>query len=191
MGRIHWKGATLLAPVPPVLVSCGTVEKPNALTVAWCGILNSTPAKTYISVRPERYSYDIIKESGEFVINLTTADLVRTVDYCGVRSGREVDKFKQCGLTALPSEVVSAPSIAQCPLSLECRVTDIVKLGSHDMFMADILSVTVEDSLIDEEGKLHLARAKLLAYAHGEYFKLGARLGKFGFSVRKKPKKGK
>lgn len=191
MSRVHWNGAVLLAPVPPVLVSCGTKEAPNLITIGWCGVLNTHPPKTYISIRPSRHSYDLIKNSGEFVINLATSDLVRAVDFCGVRSGREIDKFAHCKLTPIDSKEVSAPSVAECPLSLECRLTEIVPLGTHDMFLADIVSVSVDEKLLDEKGKLHLARANLLAYAHGEYFKLGPQIGTFGFSVRKKPKNGR
>ncbi|HJC71325.1 MAG TPA: flavin reductase family protein [Candidatus Ruthenibacterium merdavium] len=193
MSKIQWKGSTLLAPVPPALVSCGTMDRPNALTIAWTGIINSQPPKTYISVRPERYSYDLISASREFVINLPTAEMVRAIDYCGVRSGRDENKFETQGLTALPVEGFSCPMVGEAPLSLVCRVTDIVKLGTHDMFLADIVSVYVDNSLVDGDGKLHLAKAGLCAYAHGEYFALGKKIGSFGFSVKKKkraPRKG-
>ena len=155
MNKIQWKGSTLLAPVPPALVSCGTMDRPNALTIAWTGIINSQPPKTYISVRPERYSYDLISASREFVINLPTAEMVRAIDYCGVRSGRDENKFETQGLTALPVEGFSCPMVGEAPLSLACRVTDIVKLGTHDMFLADIVSVYVDNSLVDGDGKLH------------------------------------
>ena len=190
MGKINWRGGALVAPVPPVMVSCGNEENKNIITIAWTGIINTIPPKTYISVRPKRHSYNIIKESGEFVINLTPASLVRTADFCGIYTGAKVDKFKRCGLTAAPSAEVSCVSIAECPMSLECRVTDIIPLGTHDMFLADIVSVSVDESLIDEKGALHLDRANLAAFAHGEYFELGKKLGSFGFSVRKS-KKGK
>lgn len=186
MPKIKWKGGALLAPVPPVLVSCGTLEKPNVLTVAWTGILNTHPPKTYVSVRPSRYSYPLIKESGEFVINLTTAELCRATDLCGVRSGRDIDKFATCGLTAEPSCEVGTPSIAECPVSLECKVSDIVPLGTHDMFIADIVAVTVKEELLSADGRLQLEKCGLLAYAHGDYFELGKKIGSFGFSVRKK-----
>lgn len=186
MSKIKWKGGALLAPVPPVLVSCGTLEKPNVLTVAWTGILNTHPPKTYVSVRPSRYSYPLIKESGEFVINLTTAELCRATDLCGVRSGRDIDKFATCGLTAEPSCEVGTPSIAECPVSLECKVSDIVPLGTHDMFIADIVAVTVKEELLSADGRLQLEKCGLLAYAHGDYFELGKKIGSFGFSVRKK-----
>lgn len=187
MAKIVWPGGALLAPVPAALVSCGTAEKPNVLTAAWTGIINSNPPKTYISLRPERYSYEIIRESGEFVINLSTQALVRAADFCGVRSGRQVDKFEKMHLTALPASQVAAPLIGESPLSLECRVFQTIELGSHTMFLADIVAVDVDDSLLDEKGKLRLDRADLIAYAHGEYFALGKKLGSFGFTVRKKP----
>ena len=189
MEKQMWKGSTLLAPVPPALVSCGTTDAPNALTIAWTGILNSQPPKTYISVRPERYSYDLIRNSGEFVINLPTAALVRAIDYCGVRSGRNEDKLAAMHLTTQPVEGFSCPMIAESPLSIACRVTDVVPLGSHDMFLADIVSIHVASDLVDEAGRLHLAKAGLCAYAHGEYFALGRKIGDFGFSVKKKRKK--
>ncbi|MEG2204525.1 MAG: flavin reductase family protein, partial [Oscillospiraceae bacterium] len=156
-------------------------------TVAWTGILNTQPPKTYISLRPQRHSYPIIKESGEFVLNLTTTALVRAVDFCGVRSGADTDKFALCSLTAEPSDQIGAPRIAQCPLSLECRVTQVIPLGTHDMFLADIVAIAVDEALIDPSGKLRLDRAGLLAYAHGSYYGLGKHLGDFGFSVRKRP----
>lgn len=185
--KVKWKGGTMLSPLPCALVSCGSLEKPNAITIGWTGILNTDPPKTYISVRPSRYSYDIIKETRKFVINLTTEELTRAADFCGVRSGRDVDKFAHLGLTALPaSELEDTPIIGQSPVSLECSVTDIVPLGTHDMFIADIVGVDVDPDLVDGDGALHLERAKLIAYAHGDYFALGRKLGDFGFSVRKK-----
>ena len=186
MSKIKWKGGALLAPVPPCMVSCGTPEKPNIITIAWTGIINTHPPKTYISVRPTRHSYPIIKESGEFVINLTTSQLVRHADFCGVHTGAKIDKFARCGLHTEAASEVSAPLIAESPLSLECRVTEIIPLGTHDMILADIVAVDVDESLVDSEGKLHLDRADLAAYAHGEYFSLGKKLGSFGYSVRKK-----
>ncbi len=178
----------MLGPLPPVMVTCGTMENANIITIAWTGIVNTIPPKTYISVRPTRHSYDIIKESGEFVINLTTADLVRAADTCGVYTGRKVDKFARCSLTKEPSAFVSCPLIGESPLTLACRVTDIIPLGSHDMFLADIVGVEVDPAFIDENGKLRLDRAELAAYAHGEYYALGRSLGTFGFSVKKKKK---
>lgn len=188
MSKLQWKGGALLAPIPPVMVSCGTMEASNILTIAWTGLINTIPPKTYISVRPSRHSYDIIKESGEFIINLTTVDLVRSADFCGVYTGRKVDKFARCHLTREASPILSCPMIAESPLSLECRVTEILPLGSHDMFLADIVGVEVDPALLDRDGKLHLERARLAAFAHGAYYELGRQLGTFGFSVQKKKK---
>lgn len=190
MSKILWKGSVLTSPLPPVMVTCmGKDEKPNIVTVAWTGILSSHPPKTYISLRPERYSHEILRENGEFVINLTTKALVRAADLCGMKTGRKIDKFTVCKLTPEYRDGFSVPAIAEAPLSLDCRVTDVIPLGSHDMFMADIVSVRVDEALLDGEGKLCLDRAALCAYSHGEYFALGERLGKFGFSVAKKKKK--
>ncbi len=186
MPRVHFKGGTLLAPVPPALISVGTVEEGNIMTAAWTGILCSDPPKTYVSVRPSRHSHAILTETREFVINLPMASQAKETDYCGIYTGAKVNKFEKCHFTAIPSEKISSPTIAECPLALECRVTDIVSLGTHDMFVADIVSVSVDDRLLDEGGKLHMERADLLAYAHGEYYALGRRIGTFGFSTRKK-----
>ena len=188
MAKITWKPGTLLAPLPAVLVSCGTMEKANVFTVAWTGIINTHPAMTYISVRPSRHSYSMIKESGEFVINLTTSAMVRTVDFCGVRSGSSVDKLKVCSLHKEPASKISAPVISESPLSLECRVTEIKHLGTHDMFIAEIVAVDIEERFIDSKGKLNLQQAGLISYSHGEYFATGRKLGEFGYSVRKKAK---
>ena len=181
-----WNPTTLLGPIPPVLVTCGSMDKPNVLTAAWTGIVNTKPPMCYISLRPERYSAPIIKESGRFVINLPTEELVKSVDFCGVRSGRNTDKFATCRLTAEPS-AHGVPMLAQSPISLECEVEQILPLGSHELYLAKISAVHVEESLLDESGKLHIERAKLLAFAHGGYYALGKRLGTFGYSVRKKP----
>ncbi|MBO5416003.1 MAG: flavin reductase family protein [Clostridia bacterium] len=188
MSKIKWRGGALVAPVPPVMVSCGDGERSNIITVAWTGIVNTVPPKTYISVRPSRYSYNIIKESGEFAINLSTAEMIKKVDYCGIYTGAKVDKFAKCGFTKEQASELSCPIIAECPLSLECRVTDIIELGSHHMFLADIVAVDVDDTLLDGNGKLHLERAGLAAFAHGEYFELGKKIGYFGFSANKKKK---
>lgn len=190
MAKIKWKGGALTAPVPPAMVSCGSEEAGNAniITIAWTGIINTIPPKTYISVRPSRHSYNIIKESGEFAINLTPASLVKAADYCGIYTGAKVDKFEKCGLTKEPASELSCPIIAESPLSLECKVTDIIELGSHHMFLADIVAVDVDEKLLNKEGKLCLERADLCAFAHGEYFSLGEKLGYFGFSVKKKKK---
>lgn len=183
--KVKWPAGAMIAPVPAVLVTCGNKEKNNVMTVAWTGILNTTPAKTYISVRKERYSYDLIKNSGEFVINLTTRDLARATDFCGVRSGKDMDKFEVMDLTRQTANEVKCPMIGESPVALECRVTDIVELGSHDMFVADIVAVDVAEELIDENGRLALEKADLIAYCHGEYFALGEKLGKFGYTVKK------
>ena len=188
MAKTKWRGGTLLAPVPPALVTCRDGERDNVLTIAWTGIVNSDPPKTYISVRPSRHSYGIIKNSGVFAINLTTKSLVRAADWCGVFTGAKVDKFERCRLTKEPANEINCPILADSPLVLECRVTDVVSLGSHDMFLADIVAVDVDESLLDESGKLHLERAELVAYSHGEYFELGKKLGKFGYAVAKKKK---
>ena len=189
MAKVNWKGGTLLSPVPAVLVTTGDMEKSNIITVAWCGIISSDPPRLYISIRPERYSHEIIEEKGEFCVNLTTAAMVRVVDICGVKSGRDVDKFELSKLTKEKAKSVSCPRIAESPISLDCKVFDVVKMGSHDMFMADILSVGVNEQLIDEDGKLTLAKTGLLAYSHGTYIKLGGKVGTFGFSVKKKAPK--
>jgi flavin reductase (DIM6/NTAB) family NADH-FMN oxidoreductase RutF len=191
MAKINWKGSTLLGPLPTVMVSCGTMEKSNVITVAWTGILNTHPAKAYISVRPQRHSYGIIKESGEFTLNLVPASLVRTADYCGMYTGAKVDKFAKCRLGKEAATEIDCPLIAESPLSLECRVTDVIPMGSHDMFLADIVAVDVDESLIDEKGKLRLDKAGIVAYAHGDYYELGKRIGNFGFSVKKKKNKDK
>ena len=178
----------LTAPLPPAMVTVGDMENSNVLTVAWTGILATVPPKTYISVRPSRHSYGILKERGEFVINLPSEDMARTVDFVGIYTGKKMDKFERCGLTRAESRCVSAPTVAECPLALECRVTEVIPMGSHDVFIADILSVSAKEELMDEGGRLRLDEAKLLAYAHGEYFALGKRIGTFGFSAKKKKK---
>ena len=184
----HWKGGTLLAPIPPALVTVGTMENPNVLTVAWTGILDTIPPKTYISVRKERHSYPILMEHREFVINLPSANLVRAVDFCGVRSGKDLDKFKEMNLTPVRAEKISTPLIAECPLHLECSVTDWVDLGTHTMFIADIVGIDVAEECINQNGKLEIEKCNLVAFAHGEYFTLGKKVGSFGYSVRKKKK---
>lgn len=178
-----------MAPLPPVMVSCGKDETKNIITVAWTGIINTIPPKTYISLRPSRHSYGIIKESGEFVINLTPASLIRAADWTGMYTGAKKDKFRECSLTPEECEHVSCVGILESPLSLECKVSEIIPLGTHDMFLADIVGVRVDESLLDKNGKLHIERAGLAAYAHGEYFELGRRIGTFGFSAAKKKKR--
>jgi flavin reductase (DIM6/NTAB) family NADH-FMN oxidoreductase RutF len=182
-----WKPGNMLYPVPAVMVSLARAgERPNIITVAWAGTVNSDPPMLSISVRKERYSHAILSETREFVVNLVHEPLVRACDYCGVRSGREVDKFAEMNLTPVAVEGVDAPAIAQSPVSLACQVTQIIPLGSHDLFLAKIVSVTVDERYLDEKGTFHLNDAGLVAYSHGTYFKLGKELGTFGYSVRKR-----
>jgi flavin reductase (DIM6/NTAB) family NADH-FMN oxidoreductase RutF len=189
MAKVQWKAGTFIYPIPAVMVSCGTMEKSNIITVAWTGILNTNPAMCYISVRPERYSHDIIKENGEFVINLTTEKLARATDWCGVRSGRDYDKFKEMKLTKEKGNFVKAPLIKESPVSVECRVKEIIPLGSHDMFVAEVLSIDADEKYIDEKGAFDISKCNLMAYANGGYYPLGKKIGKFGFSVQKKKNK--
>lgn len=186
-----WKPGTVIYPLPAVLVSCGENEEEyNLLTVAWTGTVCTNPPMCYISVRRERHSYDIIRRTGEFVINLTTEELARATDWCGVRSGRDHDKFREMGLTARKGSVVSAPIVEESPVNIECRVKQIVPLGSHDMFLAEVVGVQVDDRYIDPEtGRFALEKAHPIVYSHGEYFSLGKVIGHFGWSVRKKKKK--
>lgn len=192
MSKVTWKPGTMVYPVPAVMVSCGSSpETHNIITIAWTGTINTSPAMTYISVRKERHSYDLIKESGEFVINLTTEELVKATDFCGVRSGRDFNKFEQMKLTAIEATHVKAPLIKESPVNIECRVTEIKELGSHDMFLAEVLAVHVDEKYIDEKGKFHLDKSKPICYSHGGYFGLGEQLGSFGYSVMKKKTKQK
>ena len=187
MSREVWKAGNMLYPLPAVMVSCQRPgEIPNIITVAWAGTVCSDPVMLSVSVRKERYSYGIIKDTGEFVVNLVTRDLVYATDYCGVRSGRDTDKFKEMKLTPLESCHVRAPGIKESPVNLECRVKQVIELGSHDMFLAEVAGVTVDTEFIDDGGKFHLNDTGLVAYSHGEYFQLGEKLGKFGYSVQKK-----
>lgn len=186
MSRQVWKGSTLLNPEPPVLVSCGSPDKPNLITVGWCGTICTQPPMLSISVRPERYSHHLIQESGEFVVNLPTESLVRAVDWCGVKSGRDVDKFAAMKLTPIPAAKVNTVLVEESPVNLECKVKQVISLGSHDLFLAECVAVDVEESLLDEKGKLCLNKAKLIVYSHGDYLALGRRLGTFGYSVRKR-----
>jgi len=189
MPKIQWKPSTILNPVPVVMVTSADGKgKPNIMTVAWTGTVNSEPPMVSISIRPERYSHGLISERRQFVINLVTRPLVRAADFCGVRSGRSVDKFKAAGLTAEPASIVAAPLIAESPVSIECEVTDIIRLGSHDMFLGRIVAVNVDEKLIDEKGKLRLERAGLACYCHGDYCGLGRPMGYFGYSVRRRKK---
>ncbi len=192
MKKAIWRPGNMLYPVPSVMVSCGTYEKPgdetncNVLTVAWTGTICSDPAMVYISVRPSRHSHAIIKETGEFVINLTTKELAYATDYCGVKSGRDVDKFKEMHLTPIPGIEVKAPLIGESPVSLECKVREIKPLGSHDMFIADVVAVHADERYMDEKGKFHLDKAEPIVYSHGSYVTTGETIGTFGFSVKKK-----
>ena len=188
MAKQTWKGGALLAPLPAVLITTGDMENSNIATVAWTGIVNTIPPKTYISLRKSRYSYEIIEKTGEFAINLTTAEMVKWVDYCGIYTGRKVDKFKKCGFTKEAASQISAPIIGESPLALECRVTETKDLGTHVMMLADILATNVDEKLLDKNGKMDLGRANLIAFAHGEYFALGKKLSGFGDSARKKKK---
>lgn len=187
MARQYWKGGNMLYPVPAVMVSCQKEgEKPNIITVAWAGTVCTNPPMLSISVRPERHSYQIIKETKEFVVNLTTKDLTYATDYCGVRSGKDVDKFKEMKLTPSESKHIKAPGIMESPVNIECRVVAIEELGSHHLFLAKVEGVSVDEQYMDETGKFNLNEIGLVAYSHGEYFLLGDKLGKFGYSVRKK-----
>ena len=187
MAKQIWKPGNMLYPLPVVMVSVRDKKgNDNIITVAWAGTVCTNPPMVSISVRPERHSYQMIKESGEFVINLVTKALVFATDYCGVKSGRDVDKFKEMKLKKEKAEKVAAPLIAQSPVNLECRVTECKELGSHHMFVAEIVSVHIDEKYMDEKGKFHLNETGLVTYSHGEYFALGKRLGSFGYSVKKK-----
>ena len=188
MGKQSWKPGNMLNPVPAVMVSVADEDhRPNIITVAWAGTICTNPPMVSISVRPSRYSYDIIEKTGEFVINLTTEKLARACDYCGVVSGRDVDKFAACGLHSAPGSVLTdCPILEESPVNLECKVTQVIPLGSHDLFLAEVVPCYVNESLLDETGKLCLDKAKLIVYSHGEYLALGKKLGTFGYTVRKK-----
>ena len=186
MSKQSWKPGNLLYPVPAVLVTCQDKDgKDNVLTVAWAGTICSSPVMLSISVRKERYSHHMIKDTGEFVVNLTTKRLLRATDYCGVRSGRDEDKFESMHLTKGKAEKVKPPIIVESPVNLECKVKQIVELGSHDMFVAEVVNVQISDVYMDEKGSFHLNESELIAYSHGEYYSLGDKLGTFGWSVRK------
>ena len=192
MGKQYWRGGNMLYPVPAVMVSCGRPEeRPNIITVAWAGTVCSSPAMVSISVRKERYSYDILKETGEFVINLITRDLTYATDFCGVRSGRDVDKFKEMKLTKEKANIISVPLIKESPVSVECKVKEIVPLGSHDMFVAEIVAIDADEKYIDEKGAFDISKCDLIAYANGGYYPLESKIGKFGYSVQKKSKTAK
>ena len=188
MAKTSWKPGNMIYPLPAVMVTCRDKGQDNIITIAWTGTICTNPPMTYISVRPERHSYEMIKNSGEFVINLTTKQLTRATDFCGVRSGRDVDKFKEARLTKEEAQVVDAPIIAESPVNIECRVRKCEELGSHTMFIADVVGVTVDDKYMDGTGKFHINDTGLVMYSHGEYFGFGDKLGSFGYSVRKTKK---
>ena len=191
MAKVTWKPGTFLYPLPAVMVSCGDMEKSNIITVAWTGILNTDPAMVYISVRPSRYSYNMIKESGEFVINLTTKDLAYATDWCGVKTGEKVDKFKEMKLTKEKAKFVKCPMIKESPVSVECKVKEIRELGTHHMFVAEVLAINADEKYIDEKGAFDISKCDLIAYSNGNYYSLGKKIGKFGFSVQKNKKRRK
>ena len=186
MSKVMWKPGTFLYPLPAVMVSCGTMEKSNIITVAWTGILNTNPAKVYISVRPTRYSYNLIKENREFVINLTNKQLAKATDWCGVKTGAKVDKFKEMKLHKEKANFLKCPMIKESPVSVECRVTEIKELGSHHMFVADVLAINADEKYIDEKGAFDISKCDLIAYSNGHYYSLGKKIGKFGYSVQKR-----
>ena len=191
MSKVTWKSGTFLYPLPAVMVSCGTMEKSNIITVAWTGIINTNPAMVYISVRPTRHSYNIIKETGEFVINLTTQKLAYATDWCGVKTGAKVDKFKELKLTKEKAKFVKCPMIQESPVSVECKVKEVKELGSHHMFIAEVLAINADEQYIDEKGAFDISKCDLITYSNGGYYSLGKKLGKFGFSVQKNNKKTK
>ena len=191
MGKITWKPGTFVYPIPAVMVSCGTMEKSNIITVAWTGIINTNPAMVYISVRPTRYSYNLIKDKREFVINLTTKNLVKATDWCGVKTGAKVDKFKEMKLHKEKANFLKCPMIKESPVSVECKVKEIKELGSHTMFMAEVVAINVDEKYIDNKGAFDITKCDLMAYANGNYLAMGKKLGKFGFSVKKKKKNKK
>lgn len=186
MGKTIWKSGTFEYPIPAVMVSCGDMEKSNIITVAWTGIICTNPAMVYISIRPERYSYNIIKESGEFVINLTTEELAYATDWCGVKSGRDVNKFKEMKLTKEKCQFVKCPSIKESPVSIECKVKEIKELGSHHMFLAEVMSIDADEKYIDENGAFDITKCNLIAYANGKYFPLGKQVRKIWIFSSKK-----
>lgn len=192
MAKINFKPGNMLYPLPAVLVSCGDIQgTSNLFTVAWTGTVCTNPPMLSISVRPERYSYPLIRETGEFVVNLTTENMVSATDFCGVRSGRDIDKWEACGLTREAADIVRCPMVQQSPVNIECQVTEVQELGSHHMFLARVVSVHVEEAFMDEKGTFHLNDSGLLAYSHGAYLSLGKTLGTFGYSIRKKDRKSK
>ncbi|MCD6354105.1 MAG: flavin reductase family protein [Prolixibacteraceae bacterium] len=192
MAKTYWKPGTIIYPLPAVLVSCGVMpEEINIITIAWTGTINSNPPMCYISVRPGRHSYEIIKRTEEFVINLTTEKLARATDWCGVRSGEKFNKWKEMNLTPAQAKIVKAPIIEESPVNIECVVKEIIELGSHHMFIANVVSVSVDEEYLNENNAFSFSKAKPLVYSHGHYFGMGRKIGKFGWSVEKKRKKGK
>ena len=191
MGKVMWKAGTFEYPIPAAMVSVGDMDKSNIITVAWTGILNTDPAMCYISVRPNRYSYDIIKKNKEFVINLTTESLAYKTDWCGVKSGNKYDKFKEMHLTKEKAQFVKCPAIKESPVTIECKVKEIKELGSHHMFIAEILSIDADEAYIDERGAFDISKCNLIAYSNGHYYTMGRKIGRFGFSVQKKKKTNK
>ncbi len=189
LNKVEWKPGTMVYPLPAVMVSCGTINAPNIITVAWTGTVCTEPAMTYVSIRPERYSYDIIKKTKEFAINLTTRRLVYAVDFCGVKSGRDINKFEALKLTPAPAGKIKAPIIVESPVNIECRVTEIKPLGSHHMFLARVLAIHADREYVGRSGAFRLNMAEPICYSHGKYYTLGREVGKFGFSVRKKKRK--
>ena len=188
MAKVEWKPGTFIYPIPAVMVTSGDMKKSNIMTVAWTGIINTNPAMCYISVRPERYSYNLIKESKEFVINLTNEKLAYATDWCGVKSGKNVDKFKEMKLTKEKANHVKCPIIKESPVAVECKVKEIVELGSHHMFIAEVLSIDADEKYIDEKGAFDISKCDLIAYANGGYYSLNKKIGKFGYSVKKNKK---
>lgn len=191
MSRQIWKSGTFLYPLPAALITCGDMEHANIMTVAWTGIINTNPAMCYISVRPERYSYNIIKQNKEFVIHLTNEKLAYATDWCGVKTGAKVDKFKELHLTKEKAKFVKCPIIKESPVAVECKVKEIKELGSHHMFVAEILSIDADEAYIDEKGAFDISKCNLIAYSNGHYYSLGKKIGRFGFSVQKKKKRKK
>lgn len=185
MAKVTWKPGTFLYPLPVVMVSCGTMEESNIITVAWTGIINTNPAMVYVSVRPSRYSYELIKKQGEFVINLTNKDLAKATDWCGVKSGAKFDKFKEMKLHKEKAKFVKCPMIKESPVSVECKVKEIKEMGSHHMFIAEVLAINSDEKFIDEKGAFDISKCNLIAYSNGHYYQMGKKIGKFGFSVQK------
>ncbi len=191
MSKVTWKPGAFEYPIPAVMVSCGNMEKSNIITVAWTGIINTNPPMVYVSIRPERYSYEIIKKNREFVINLTTEQLAYATDWCGVKSGIKEDKFKKMNLTKEKASIVKCPMIKESPVSIECKVKEIKKMGTHDMFIADVVAINADEKYINEKGAFDISKCKLISYANGGYYTLGKKVGSFGYSVRKKKNRRK